>query len=84
MLGGIILMHLFATLIPEFLGENVLAKRITVWGLSILNAILHFVVIGYALIKGATPEELFLVVMISSAVAMSAIGIREKISRGKK
>ena len=39
---------------------------------------------GKPLITEAAPEELFLVVMISSAVAMSAIGIREKISRNKK
>jgi hypothetical protein len=46
--------------------------------------VFHFVLIGYAFIKDAKPEEMLLVVMISAAVGMSAIGIREKISNIKK
>lgn len=83
-MGGIILLHLLGTLIPEFLKESEPLKRIVTWACSILNAVLHFVLIGFAFIKGAKPEEMLLVIMISSAVGMSAIGIKEKISRGKK
>ena len=83
-LGGIVLLHLLGTLIPEFIGEKGTAKTIVTWVVSILNAVLHFILIGYAFIKGAKPEEMLLVIMISAAVAMTAIGIREKISRGKK
>ena len=83
-MGGIILLHLLGTMIPEFMKEEESLKRIVTWVCSILNAALHFVLIGFAFIKGAKPEEMLLVIMISSAVGMSAIGIKEKISRGKK
>ena len=83
-LGGIVLLHLLGTLLPELLKNEAQIKAIVIWAVSILNAVLHFVLIGYSFIKGAKPEEMLLAVMISAAVAMSAIGIREKISRGKK
>lgn len=83
-IGGIVLLHLLGTLIPELLGIDAQIKNIVTWAVSILNAVLHFVLIGYAFIKGAKPEEMLLAVMISAAVAMTAIGIREKISKGKK
>ena len=83
-MGGIILLHLLATLVPEFFADMGTVKNIAVWGISIVNVILHFVLIGYAFVKGAKPEEFLLVIMISSAVAMTSIGIREKISKGKK
>ena len=83
-MGGIILLHLLGTMIPEFMKEEESLKRIVTWACSILNAVLHFVLIGYALYNKAEPQEMLLVVMLSSAVAMTAIGIREKISKGKK
>ena len=83
-MGGIVLLHLLGTLIPEFMGGEGAVKGIVAWVVSILNAVLHFLVIGYAFIKGAKPEEMLLFVMISAAVAMTSIGIREKISKGKK
>ena len=83
-IGGIVLLHLIGTLIPEFLVNGGKVKSIISWSVSIVNAILHFILIGYAFIKGTKPEEMLLAVMISAAVAMTAIGIREKISKGKK
>ena len=84
-MGAIVLLHLLATfvtvLIPK-LDQKI--QMIAVWAVSIINVALHFILIGYAFIKGAKPEEMLLVIMISAAVAMTAIGIREKISKGKK
>ena len=89
-LGAIVFLHVIGTLIPELLGkgesfeEKSVAMRIAVWAITVVNAALHFVLIAYAFINEAKPEETLLVVMISAAVGMSAIGIREKISKGKK
>ena len=89
-LGAIVLLHVLGTVIPEIFGKGESFKdkspavRFAVWVIAALNAVLHFVLIGYAFIKDAKPEEMLLVVMISAAVGMSAIGIREKISSGKK
>ena len=84
-LGAIVLLHLLSTFVTVLLPQ--LEKKIqmiAVWGISIVNVALHFILIGYSFIKGAKPEEMLLVIMISAAVAMTAIGIREKISKGKK
>ena len=89
-LGAIVLLHVLGTMIPELLdkGERFEDKssstKAVVWGITALNVVLHFVLIAYSFIKGAKPEEMLLVIMISAAVGMSAIGVREKISKGKK
>jgi len=83
-MGGIVLLHLIGTLIPELARGEKSLWQIFTWITAIVNAVLHFILIGYAFIKEAKPEEMLLVIMISSAVGMTAIGIREKISKGKK
>ena len=84
-MGAIVLLHLSGTLITALFPTGELRlQMVVVWVISILNVALHFVLIGYAFIKHAEPEEMLLVIMISAAVAMTSIGIREKISKGKK
>ena len=84
-LGGIVLLHLVGTLTTVLFPKgDQRIQMVAVWAVSILNAVLHFVLIGYSFIKGAKPEEMLLAIMISAAVAMCAIGIREKITKGKK
>ena len=84
-MGGIILLHLLATMVTVlFSSVDSKVQSIAVWAISVINVALHFVLLGYAFINGAKPEELLLVIMVSSAVAMSSIGIREKITKGKK
>ena len=48
------------------------------WCLSLLNLLLHLVIVVWAFLKRAEPEELLLAMMISAAVAMVCIGRREK------
>ena len=89
-LGAIVFLHVIGTLIPELLGkgerfeDKTPAMRAIAWVITALNVAAHFVLIAYSFIKGAKPEEMLLVIMISAAVGMSAIGVREKISKGKK
>ena len=89
-LGAIVFLHVIGTMIPELFGkgerfeDKSVALRVAVWVITAINVLLHFVLIAYSFVKGAKPEEMLLVIMISAAVGMSAIGVREKISKGKK
>ena len=84
-MGAILLLHVLGAIIPELAGrgpkfeEKSPAIRYTVWVIAIVNVLLHFVLIGYAFLKSASPEEMLMAIMLSSAVAMVSIGIREKI-----
>ncbi|MBR2459633.1 MAG: hypothetical protein IKB34_00165 [Clostridia bacterium] len=84
-MGAILLLHVVSTLLPELdprgthFKEKSRGIQMAIWAVAILNAVLHFVLIGYAFIKSASPEEMLMAIMLSSAVAMVSIGIREKI-----
>lgn len=81
-LGVILLLHLASAILPllcrggSFEASD--AARAAVWIMSILNCVLHFVIIVYALLNEAAAKELFLAVMLSATVATVAIGIKER------
>ena len=84
-IAAIVVLHILSAFIPPLIqrGKNYDATskvtRLIVWLCSGINAILHLVVIAYAMTKhesGKTsPEELLLFVMISATVAMVSLSI---------
>lgn len=82
--GAIIVFHIVGVLISELGLLRAPFDRVAVWAITILNCVAHLAVFLYAFKNKAEAEELLLFLMISSAVAMTAIGLKEKVSRGKK
>ena len=82
-MGVIIAFHVIGTLVSE-IGFRKPAVRVAVWVIAVLNAAAHMAVLLHAFRNKAEAAEMLLFLMISSAVAMTAIGLREKVSRGKK
>ena len=82
-IGLIMILHIAGSLVAER-GMGSIAVKLIVWPMIILDAAAHFTVIFWAFMQGAEPKELLLFLMISAAVAMTAIGLKEKISKGKK
>lgn len=89
LIGLILFLHVACAFLPSLFGKGSgyndasSAVKISVWVMAILNAILHFVIMIYAFLNSAEPTEMLLVIMLSSAVAMTAIGIKEKNGNGK-
>ena len=77
-------LHIAAAFIPLIVGKGESFERIPsygrvlVWVAAALNALLHILLIGYAFLKSAEPEEMLLVIMISASVAMASLGISGK------
>lgn len=82
-IGAIIVLHVVGALVSE-LGLQKTLIKLSVWTSTVLNGVAHIAVLFHAFKNKAEPEELLLFLMISSAVAMTAIGLKEKVSRGGK